>query len=394
MRKRVVRFSILALLVAATAVAALLLQDIDRRGDDVLVARNDVDARLARLSDTLAGIGDAQQSYVAPGQSEEPWFERVSELVRQLYEDTATLRPLLRSEAAPAALQALSDGTDALIGADTRARENLRIGQPLMAADVIFSDSRNTRDAMSGSVRDLRAAEHAADDAALAGLTRERWIAIGVTALVWLVGVVLLVPVVTESAPAAPSLTLSESSKSTSDEPRQIQQPSVDFAATADLCTALSRLTSTETLPGLLSRAAGVLDAQGIILWMGAGEELFAVTAHGYRPQMMARLGPIARNAENATAAAWRTGEVTTVAGKADGHAAIVAPMFGPDTCIGVLAIEVPHDRDQDPSARAVAVMIAAQLATAVSAWPAASPVQAPADVTRPFAREVRSASN
>lgn len=391
MRNRAVRFTLLALLVAATAVAAVLLRDIDRRGGDLLVAQNDVDARLDRLSDTLAGIGAAQQSYVAPGQSDEPWFERMSGLVRQLYDDTATLRPLLHAETAPAAMQALSEGTDALIGADTRARENLRLGQPLMAADVIFSDSRNTLDAMSGRVRDLRAAEHAALDTARARLTQERWTVVGVTALVWLVGVVLLVPIAAGSTAVTPPVSLSESSPPV---PERRQTQSLDLVAAADLCTALSRLTTTAALPGLLGRAAGVLDAPGIILWMSAGEELFAVTAHGYRPQMIARLGPITRDAENATAAAWRSGEVTTVGGEADGHGAIVAPMFGPDTCIGVLAIEVRHGREQDASVRAIAAMIAAQLATAVSAWPAASPVQAPAEVARQLAREFRSAGN
>ena len=45
-------------------------------------------------------------------------------------------------------------------------------------------------------------------------------------------------------------------------------------------------------------------------------------------------------------------------------NGAIVAPMFGPDTCIGVLAAEVRHGREQDASTRAVTMMVAAQLAT------------------------------
>jgi hypothetical protein len=39
---------------------------------------------------------------------------------------------------------------------------------------------------------------------------------------------------------------------------------------------------------------------------MGAGDHLFAVTAHGYGPDTVARLGPISRAADNATASAWR----------------------------------------------------------------------------------------
>lgn len=392
MQKRAIRLTLLALVIVATAIAALLLRNIEQRTGDLRAGRADVDARLAGLSDALASIGAAQQSYVAPGQRDEPWFQRMSALVRQLYDDTAALRPLLRSAAADETIQALSDGTDALIGADTRARENLRLGQELMAADVIFSDSRNTLDQMSGRVRSLRDAEHAAHDAALAGLSRDRWIVIGVMALGWLAVVVALVPIPAAGSAAPFSLSLSEPPNTAGGDAQGTRPPAVDLPEAAAVCTALSRLNSTAALPGLLARAAGVLDASGIILWMGAGEELFAVTAHGYRPQMIARLGPIARSADNATAGAWRSGEVMTVEGESDSTGAIVAPMFGPETCIGVLAIEVRPGRENDPSARAVAVMIAAQLATAVSAWPAASPAQAPQEMARQLAREFRSA--
>jgi hypothetical protein len=106
---------------------------------------------------------------------------------------------------------------------------------------------------------------------------------------------------------------------------------------------------------------------------MAAGEELFAVTAHGYSPQVLGKLGAISRKADNATAAAWREGRTITVPAADGGNGAIVAPLFGPDACIGVLAAEVPPGRDADPTAEAVTALIAAQLSTVVSAWPAAS---------------------
>jgi hypothetical protein len=40
---------------------------------------------------------------------------------------------------------------------------------------------------------------------------------------------------------------------------------------------------------------------------------------------------------------------------------------------MGVFAAEVRHGREEDPSMRAVAAIIAAQLASIVSAWPAGS---------------------
>ena len=95
-------------------------------------------------------------------------------------------------------------------------------------------------------------------------------------------------------------------------------------------------------------------------------------------------MGAIARSADNAVAAAWRTCELRVVSGDANGAAngAIVAPMFGPDACIGVLAIETPPHRETDAAARAITEMFAAQLATTLAAWPAPS-VAADSDLGR-----------
>ena len=375
MHRRAVRVVPFTLLLAGTVVAGLFLRDIERRAGELITTVNDVDTRLTLLIDVLVGIGTAQQSYVAPGQWQEPWFERTSALVGRLHDEIGGLQPLLQSPAAPEAVQSLADEAEALITADTRARENLRLGQTLMAADVIFSDSRNTIDTMTGRVRDLRAAEHSAGDLQRSALGRERWAILAAAALLWVVGVLALMstsrtrmgPSDATAEPAA-DLRLSES--------QGVPPATVDLTAAAELCTALSRVTAAADLRDLLGQATGILDASGLILWMGAGEELFAVTTQGYRPHVIARIRPIVRGADNATAAAWRTGEVTTVAAGREGTGAIVAPLFSPDACVGVLAVEVRPGREDDPATRAVATMIAAQLATAVPAWPAASPVR------------------
>jgi hypothetical protein len=148
---------------------------------------------------------------------------------------------------------------------------------------------------------------------------------------------------------------------------------SVDLAAAATVCTDLSRITTTAALPGLLGRAAGVLDASGVILWISAGEQLFPVIAHGYSADALARMGPIPRDAENAAASSWRTGQLAIVpAATTGGQGAVVTPLFGLHSCIGVLSVEVRHGED-NPAVQAVATMIAAQLSTVVPAWPAGS---------------------
>jgi hypothetical protein len=375
MHRRAVRFTLLAFLLASSFVAAYLLQDLERRSSSVLAAADDVEARLTRLGETFAQIGAAQHSYLSRGPADQQRFERVAVLVAQLYDDTAALKPLLRSPASTAVLQALARGTDALVAADARARENLRLGQELMAEDVIFSDSRSTLEAMNGRLREIRDAEHAERDVLSAAIVQERWSVFGAAALLWLVGLVALVP--TARGQAAPSSLVVDGRPddvgAANGDSETLQ--AIDLTAAADLCTALSRVTSAAALPDLLRRAASLLDARGIILWLGAGQELFAATAHGYQPHTLARLGPIPRAAENATAAAWRNGAMTTVPGDRTSAGAIVAPMFGPEACIGVLAVEVRPGRERDSASQAVAAMIAAQLAAAVAAWPAASPV-------------------
>jgi hypothetical protein len=102
---------------------------------------------------------------------------------------------------------------------------------------------------------------------------------------------------------------------------------------------------------------------------------------------VLARLGPIRRNGENATAAAWRACALRVVPGDGKNNGAVVAPMFGPSTslgpwadgCIGVLTIEMRSGRENDPTTQAVAAMFAAQLATVLAAWPAPSGAEAPA---------------
>jgi hypothetical protein len=160
--------------------------------------------------------------------------------------------------------------------------------------------------------------------------------------------------------------------------PAPVMPPSVDIAEAAAACTALSRVSRASELPDILARVARTLDCSGLIVWLGAGEELFAATAHGYHPRMLARLGPIRRDADNATAAAWRACELRVVPGDTVGNGAIVAPLFSPEDCIGVLAAEFRGGREQDATVRAVTSMVAAQLATIVAAWPAPSSVEGP----------------
>jgi len=389
MQARPVRLVVIILLLASLPFAAFFFWNFEQRAAKAVVLAGDVTARVARMSDTIAGIGTAQQGYVAPGQLDEPWFERASTLTTELSREIQQARESLRSQEAGTTLQQLTASLATLTSTDERTRQNLLLGQELMASDVIFSDGRNLLDAMLGSLRDLQAAEQSHLRAELRALAQQRWLTLGALAALWMAGLVVLSRWSASSAPAAIRVNDQPGTQRTSEpQPRSQHRASVDLAAAAAVCTDLSRITTTSALPGLLGRAARVLDASGLILWISAGEQLFPVMAHGYSDDMLARMGPIAGDAENAAASAWRTGQLAVVpAATTGGQGAIVTPLFGLHSCIGVLSAEV-RQGESSPSVQAVATMIAAQLSTVVPAWPAGS--LTPAD--RAPSSEARSA--
>lgn len=218
------------------------------------------------------------------------------------------------------------------------------------------------------------------DDAARAYLwaeldevARVRWIAFGVIAAIVVIGLSALAPI--PEPPSVPGLEVSPSptlvtsaAVGVPDVPQAPRpRPSPDLTSVAVLCTELSRVATTDVLPGLLGRSAAALDASGLILWVGSGDRLLPVLAHGYPPDTISRLAPVARADDNAAATAWRTGERVIVSGTPASTAAIVIPVLGIESCVGVLAFEVRDGREHDAATHALAAIIAAQLATIVA---------------------------
>ena len=151
-------------------------------------------------------------------------------------------------------------------------------------------------------------------------------------------------------------------------EPSRQVEDLTDFAGVASLCIDLARVVDTRALPALLDRAASLLDASGIILWIADpdGRELNPIFAQGYPQQLVNRLGTIPREAENATAAAFRTSLLQTVMADDISAGAIAAPLVTSGGCVGVMAAEVRHDAERQDLKLAAASIMAAQLATLV----------------------------
>ncbi len=376
MQKPAVRLSFFALLLVTGIGAGYVILDTYRRVSDLLEIELDVDTRLDHMSAAVAALGASQQAYVAPGQQRGEALTRATILVQQLYDETAALRRIARSSEAAPSLLAFGQTVDALVRTDDRARDQLRDGEDLMASDLVYTEARQAVDSMVAQVGELRTAERTAAAVERQALLMRGGSVLGAAGLVWLMGLLMLVqlprPATTVEAEAPATI-----APVTPDE--RAPEQTVDLAAAAEICTDLSRLSSATSLSDVLARAARVLDASGAIVWLGAGEELFAASAYGYPTKTLARLGPIPRAADNATAAAWRTSEMCIVTGGPTASGAIAAPLFGPHGCCGVLAVEMPAGREHDAVTRAVTAMIAAQLSTTVAPWPVPSRTEAPA---------------
>jgi hypothetical protein len=136
----------------------------------------------------------------------------------------------------------------------------------------------------------------------------------------------------------------------------------------AAICSDLSRVGDTRAVPALLERAATLLDATGIVLWIADpdGRELSPILVQGYPPHMASRLGTIAREAANVTASAYRTALLQTVKGDSISNGAIAVPLVGAGGCVGVMAAEMKNGGEQREPLLAVATIIASQLSTLV----------------------------
>jgi hypothetical protein len=151
-----------------------------------------------------------------------------------------------------------------------------------------------------------------------------------------------------------------------------------DLTKLADLCTEIARVDDEAGLVRALEKAARLLDATGLIVWIwdSSVAALKPALAHGYSERVVARLPAVRWNANNATATAFRSGQTCAIDGDEGASGAIAVPLMTPAGCAGVLAVELAHGRGQMRGVRATATIFAAMLAQLMT-------VAEPADVRR-----------
>ena len=150
-----------------------------------------------------------------------------------------------------------------------------------------------------------------------------------------------------------------------------VKEPAVvepDFMAFAQICTEFARIESADDVPRLMREVARIMDASGLIVWVwdAVGQELRPALTHGYSSRVVAQLPGVGREDDNATAAAFRSGQPCVINGGDQCSAALVLPLVSPGGSAGVLAIELQQGRRLTKPIRAVATIFAAIMAQLV----------------------------
>lgn len=173
-----------------------------------------------------------------------------------------------------------------------------------------------------------------------------------------------------------------------------VKDPDIDLLAVARLCTEFSRVGDPAGMQPQLQACVELLEANGLIVWLwdmkAAG--LRPALACGYPERLLAQLPTVAREADNATAEAFRSGHACVIHGDAHASGALVVPLLGPDACLGVLALEFRHGREGRVASRAVATILGAALTQLIERFRPveAQQAEAPPTIETPPERVLR----
>jgi hypothetical protein len=380
-----------AVALLALGAAAFFVNQIERQVTAARAAERAFDVSARALVNDLADLRIFQSAYMAAGQDAEHWKGKVAESIPDVSNALVALESDTRGEATRTALAKARSQIVEFGNVDQRARDYLKSGQPLMAGDVIFSEGDSAVNDASREVNDARAAERQAAEAIETDLRKRQAIALAGAAGVVVVAVLLLVLISprAKAEPEAESLSIAHAAsaapKSASDVGVSAPVPESHYVtsrpagpvlrAASQLCTDLGRVSDLDELTSLIGQAADVMDASGIVIWVASADGTYVQLAlsHGYAPQVTARMSRIMRSADNAAAAAYRTGQMQIVLARpGESNGAVVAPLLSADGCIGALSAEIRGGGESSESVQALAAIFAAQLAGVLNTTPAA----------------------
>ena len=385
------RLTLVIIMLVVTGTSAFNIFQLEQERRLTLTRAARYESQVASLTLSLAELRASQQAYVANGQDLETWLDRTARVLAVI---VGTLDELETRSSSDAALDAIADvraSLDEWREIDARAQGYRASGQPLLASDVVFTEGRNAA---------RRAASHLALAQAVERETRareqEEQRNAQLTASLAGIGVGMLVALAMfprstlEPSGPPPSDVLSTEAghpNAVTDnarhaDPRPAPDAFVpDLAKAATVCSDLARLSEPSKLDRVLARACDVLEASSLIVWVSdaAGGSLRPVGGHGYTPGQLTALGRVASDADNITAAAFRTRKTQVLSSRNGRPGALASPLVAASSaaprrgCVGVLAVELGQTGETNDAMRATMSILAAQLATLVSVDPVQS---------------------
>jgi CHASE3 domain sensor protein len=372
MNTRLIRLLLVVIGVAMVSVAAYYLRDLESRITNQRASAESLREQATTLNATIADARAGQFGYVARGQGEAFWMSHVAGLLPMLQRQSAAFAESLTAPAAHAAFESAANSVENFRTLDSRVKEFVIAGNALLAADLIFSEGLESTSTASRQIVAALNEELQVRSADVAQM-RVRQLSILGIAAAGLVGMML---VLAFTAPEAQKAASQEAASPIIapikfEAPLPKAKPAImpKLVRTAQLCSELAGVSDEGQLTGLIERAARLLDASGIIVWVvdPSGDALQPAMSHGYADQIVRKMGKIHRDANNAAAAAYRSGAMRTVCGEAGANGAVVAPLITSAGCIGVLSAEMKAGAEKDESSQALAAIFAAQLATLVA---------------------------
>ena len=403
MSRRLVRVSLVIIMLVVVAISCYRLFLTERQLESAREAQQTFIDLTWKLDLSLANLRAAQQAYVAAGQDHTYWFARVSSTLGNA---TSELDELARTAMATGAVDALSAArstVDRLERLDQLVRDHVAAGQDLMASDLVFTDGVELAGQAASQIEVARLSEHEARTRLRQRVHKDQAMTLAAGTGIVLLVTFFLLPVkwrdrVTPAeTPSVVGKTPEPAADTTVDQvaetPRlELDQPaerlaidtvapvdsasdpaaSPDLRVAAELCTELGRLTDLDELPGVLERATSLLHATGLIIWVrdGSGHALRPAAGHGYSPDTLSRMGTISCDDDNAAATAYRQAELGVVSGGGENLGAVIAPLLAPTCCVGVMSAEIREGWEANESVQATASILAAQLATLITADP------------------------
>jgi hypothetical protein len=383
MFRRSVRLTCLVIGLLATAgLSYRALQDeeiLGRARQDAATA----DAAADQTAELLLDLRSSLHAYVARGQGLPFWGKRAQETLESLRQSLATLDAVVAPTGG--SLANSLDNVDQLTAAERRARTYVSREEMQLAGDVIFVEIRDLIAAITDQVLTVRSNLKVLNDRRAASIREEQVMLAGGAVALWILIAMFLLPTESHVAVKDPTAwrnelkeTLTKPVPIVEAPPKLVEpaavappmpvRPSVDLAVVreaSEICADLSALADAGALEGTLARVSSLLNATGLIVWIASndGVSLTPVATSGFDARLVARIGRIARDSANLTAAAFRDNTPKVSPASATAPAALAVAMCGPAGPSGVLSIELKPGQGVDDGKVALAGIVAAQLA-------------------------------